>query len=224
MALNRGQIIDEGLVQAGRKDLKSNARLWLNLFLDKIYRTQDFEWLVKVSAPKAITDGQTLPGDYRAMKTATLYNNGVRANEIVFVTRDHFENLLRGGATATGAPRYGTVDELNNKVYFYPAPNGNYQWGFLYFHIPTIPDSTDTSADLDEPVWRLHDDVLVKAIQLKALYYNDDQRYQAEVAELMKEIEVAKMNSGDRRGGSSRLKFGKTFRNRFGPPGGRGGF
>ena len=213
MALTRAQIIGEALSQVGRTDLTSNARLWLNLFLEKIYKNQDFDWLVKDSGLVALTDGGAVPSNYWKMKSAALYSDTAKQNEVLTVFADEWASLQ--GLNASGSPTKVWVDELNRVFNFYPTPSESYNWRYFYYHTPTLPTHTDGTGDSASPVWGLNDDILIRAVQLKALYYNDDKRYSEAIQELMMEIQAAKLNSADFRAGHSKLRLGKSFRRRF---------
>lgn len=214
MALTRLQIINEGLSQAGRTDLTSNGRLWLNLFLEKIYKTQDFEWLSKLSTGLTLTHGGAVPSDYRNMRDSVLKYNGEAIGWVTSITVEEYMSLLRGGA-AEGPPRKVFINKQAGTFNFWPEPSLSYTWDLAYYYIPTLPTHTDSSGDAANPTWGLQDEILIRAVELKALYYKDDERYDKEEQILMREIMEGKLNSIDRRGGSSKLKLGKSFRRRF---------
>lgn len=214
MALTRSQIIAEALSQIGRADLTSNGRLWLNLFLEKIYKTQDWSWLLKDAGVLSLVDGGAVPSDYWKLKNGFVLDNGSVVGNITSVGNDHWATLISKGS-ATGTPLYVYINEDTKTFSFWPTPNKTYTWHPFYYYLPTLPTHTDNSGDASSPKWGLHDDVLIRAVQLKALYYNDDKRYNQEIQEVMKEIVDAKMNSGDFRAGRNKLKLGKSFRRRF---------
>ncbi len=81
--------------------------------------------------------------------------------------------------------------------------------------MPTLPTHTTSAGDSLIPKWELNDEILIRAVMMKALYYNDDKRYNDSVQELMKEILEAKMNSAEFRAGRSKIRLGKSFRRRF---------
>lgn len=216
MSLTRGQIIAEGLSQVGRSDLTSNARLWLNLFLEKVYKTYDWEWLVKDNGVAAITDGGSFPVDYWKFKTANLLDGTTEGFicELDTLTADQYAFRLRGGSVS-GTPREVFLNLDARSFHLWPTPNLSFKWRLFYYYLPTIPTHTNGSGDGNTPKWGLHDDILIRAIQLKATYYNDDTRYASEEKALFEEIAAGRMNSHDKRGGTNRLKFGKSFRKRF---------
>ncbi len=212
--LTRIQIINEGLAQVGRSDLTSNARLWLNLFLEKVYLVQDWSWLLKITQT-ALSSPMAVFSDYRGFKGGNLILNGVFQGEITHVWYDEWQAFERGGTTA-GNPKYVWVDETNNQFNFWPTPTLNYTFECSYYWTPTLPDPTTNGGDSLIPLWpNLPNDVLIEAIKQKALYYKDDERYQASEKSLMDQIMQAKFNSIDRRGGASKMTMGKSYRRRF---------
>lgn len=216
MALTRSQIIAEALSQIGRTDLTSNARLWLNLFLEKVYKTQDWAWLVKDGGTLSLTDGGSVPSDYWKLKGGNVFNsNGDYVGQVRQVTADEWIQLKQSKATSSGTPIYLYVDEDARTFNLWPTPDTTYTWNPFYYYLPTLPTHSDNTGDAATPKWGLNDEVLIRAVQLKALYYNDDQRYKDEEQILITELVQAKMNSGDFKAGSHKLKLGKSFRNRF---------
>jgi hypothetical protein len=215
--LTRIQIINEGLDRAGRPDLLSQGRLWLNLFLDKIYQNQDYHWLVKSSGSLSATQDSALPTDYRAAVSATFGDPGQeKPIDILWDAAefDNRKNLLQSGAV--DIPQFVYIDQVTKTVKFLPPALGGKTWNLQYYHVPTIPTHLNSSGDNQVPVWGAPMSILTDAIFQKALEYNDDQRQGPAFQTLQGEIIENKKNNHDRRAGKSRLKMGKSFRNRFG--------
>lgn len=221
LALTRLQIMNEGLGKAGRPDLLSEARLWLNLFLEAQYLNQDYEWLVKRIDSRAMVEGDTLPSDYVRMKNLTVTPQRL---PMQLVEEDQYENLLRGyvnvSASNYGTPRYAYIDQNLALIHFVPVPFPAgpsqlvYNYGYYYF--PSLPEVADNAHDSDVPKWGLSNDILVQEIYTKALNWNDDERYGPEKEDVKKMLNDSKMNSRDLRAGSPRFKLGKCHRgNRF---------
>ena len=214
--LTRGQIIQEGLSQAGRPDLVSNGRLWLNLFLDRIYHNQDFHWLKKSSSGLSATQGSSLPTDYRAGISATFGEEGNVSQLTVLWDSAEFDarrNLL--GTQTTDRPTFIFIDEVAKTVQFLPKPESGGVWNLHYYYLPELPDHTDPGFDDDVPLWRANFQILVDEIKAKALEFNDDERQGQAAAGVNAGISENKINNHDRRAGRSRIKLGKQFRNRF---------
>jgi hypothetical protein len=215
MALTRRQIIDEGLSQAGRTDLVSNARLWLNIFLEKMYRTQDFHWMVKSSDGLAISQGMSVPSDYLRAKTATVTVAGAKT-DILEVSKEEYDSMNRSSTAVTGVPTHFYPNHDEGKFYFYPSPSSSVTALNLgYYYLPTISTHTDSSGDAVSPKWGEDVDVLIQYIKAMAMEYNDDPRAKDAEAKTMALLSQSKVNSYDKRAGFNRLKMGKSFRKRF---------
>jgi hypothetical protein len=223
MSLTRGQIITTGLAQANRPDLVSNARLWLNIFLERCYRDQDFEWLLKEIDNRSCVEGDTLPSDYRAMKVITATTNRL---PIKIIQADEYEWVRRGvnfsqlTSNQFGTPVYAYLDLANQLIHFWPLPpvGGNaIVYNYFYYFIPTLPDPTTSGGDSSVPVWGpLSYQVLIQEIYARALEYQDDTRAAKELERGQQMLDETKRNSRDLRAGSPRFKLGKCHvRSRF---------
>jgi hypothetical protein len=193
------------------------ARLWLNLFLDKIYQNQDYHWLVKEVTGLSASQGVALPNDYRAAVSISFGDLGnERPIEILWDAAEFNarKNLLQAGMA--DIPQYAYIDQVSKTVRFLPPAVGGKTWSLQYYHIPDIPDHKEAAGDDHIPFWDAPVSILTDAIFQKALEYNDDQRQGPAKAELQGEIIENKKNNHDRRAGKSRMKMGKSFRNRFG--------
>lgn len=219
LQLTRLQIITEGLSRAARPDLTSNGRLWLNLFLEKQYLNQDHEWLVKEVSNRIMVNGDTLPADYVRMKTMTVTSNRIPMRVI---EADEYEWLRRAygtpGQLSTGNPNVAYIDEVNNVIYFVPLPSTVIipVYNYFYYFFPTLPDPTTSAGDSEVPAWGLSNDILIEEIYVRALNWNDDERYEREKENVKVLLNESKMNSRDLRAGSPRFKLGKCHvRKRF---------
>lgn len=217
LSLTRAQIIAQGLALAGRPDLTSDARLWLNLFLEKMYMTQDFDWLVKTGSGLSVTNGVAFPTDYRAGKSGIInYANGSTAPVTVLARADEYDmHKISIGPTTEGQPEFVYANHDERKFYFLPAPDQVYTWDLKYFYIPTLPDHTDSGTDTQTVKWGLPATILIDHIKARAFEYNDDQRQEGANVQVMNDVTLAKMNNHDKRAGSTRMPMGKRFRGRF---------
>lgn len=217
LALTRLEIITAGLSIAGRPDLTSDARLWLNLFLEQQYMNQDWAWLVKTAAGLSVTNGVSFPTDYRAGKSGVLVGPNGSQSPIEVIDRpevyDHARMSL--DTTTAGQPSLIYANHDLRKFYFLPPPDQTYTWELKYYYIPELPEATDTGADEDTVKWGLPAQILIDHIKMRAYEYNDDQRYGPTKQEIMGDIGAAKVNNHDRRAGPSRLPMGKRFNKRF---------
>jgi hypothetical protein len=222
----RIDIITEGLAQAGRTDLTSNARKWLNLFLYKIYTNWDWPFLRRYSGVIPLSQNLpyiTSPGAYRKFSSSpTLYVSQpnptfpyVAQRELPTMGSDEYAAVLRIGNVSPSQPRKVYPDEDLRQFVFWPAPDQQYYWDFYYFYVPTLPTDADSTGDTLVPLWPFSQEILIKAIQYKAQYFNDSDSYEKEEASIMKELQEVKFNSFNTEGGSNKIKLGKSFRRRY---------
>lgn len=220
LELTRGEIITEALSQAGRPDLISNGRLWLNLFLEDQYTNQDWPWLIKTALGQAVVQGGAIPTDYRSAVSATVGRTVTNQQRLDLIKAAQFNELEGRGTQIGGTPEFVWIDRLTRTANFYPLPSASVQeplvWNLRYYHIPDIPASNDTTADNKEPLWEPNKHILIQAVYVKALEYNDDVRFDKELERLTGMLQNHKMNSHDLRAGKNRLTFGKGFRPRRG--------
>lgn len=210
--MTRRQILDAGLELAGRKDLLSQGRTWLNLFLERQYMTYDWPWLIKTSADLPVSEGQALPDDYLRMKSLVLIDNG-QETPLETITADQFDDVRRQ-EDQVGNPIMVYLDQSDKTIHYWPLPIRPFTYRLRYFYMPELLDLSVTD-DNSEPTWGEMDDILVHAIYVRALQHLDDARYGNESQALMAMLSEAKMNSVDRRAGKSKIPFGKSFTNRF---------
>ena len=220
LELTRGQIITQGLSKAGRPDLVTDARLWLNLFLEEMYFNQDFNWLVKTLGSIPAIDGYSLPSDYRAAKSILIDDNG-NLREINVVTNaaewDSLRRSLRN--VFSSVPENIYIDHDLRQMFFLPQPKTPVSMEFKYYYMPVIPTHTIAANDLETVKWGLPTSILTDYIKTQAMEYNDDQRQFNNMKLIDKKVTEGKMNNHDRRGGRSTLPLGKSFKRRFGPSG-----
>lgn len=211
LQLTRGDIIMEGLSLAGRPDLLSDARLWLNLFLEKIYFNQDFDWLIKSETGLAATQGVAFPSDYRAARSAWLNNIELK----VLSNPTDYDVKRKSLGSAQGNPQFVYADHDIRQFFFLPLPNPGLTWDLRYYYLPALPDHTDPTTDLLVPKWGLPMEILVDLVKSRAMEYDDDNRQGQARASVYEEIISSKLNNHDRRGGPSRIPMGKRFSKRF---------
>lgn len=217
LVLTRLEIIEEGLNIAGRPDLLSSARLWLNLFLEQQYMNQDWAWLVKTAAGLGVTDGVSFPTDYRAGKSGVLVSPTGTQSAIDVIDRPEVYDSARMSldTSTAGQPSLVYANHDLRKFYFLPPPDQSYTWELKYYYIPELPDSSDDAADEDTVKWGLPMQILIDHIKMRAYEYNDDQRYGPTKQEIQGDIGAAKANNHDRRAGPSRIQMGRRFGKRF---------
>lgn len=177
LQLSRAKIIELGLSLAGRPDLVSEARYWLNMFLEEQYMNQDYEWLVKWKGSMSIEDGMDAPLDYRAGKSALLRDTNGELTYIQAINQQEQWDQLRAQlGTVTGAPQYFFMNPNDRKMYFLPSPDAGYSMDLKYFQIPCLPDIDPDDEDADDeetPKWGLPFSILIDHIKARAQEYND---------------------------------------------------
>jgi len=207
------QIIQEALNRANRGDLLSEARLWLNLFLKSQYRNQDWPFALKeVTLP--IVQGAAIPSDYARARDAKILDGATNQVPILFLTPEQYDAALRSGYSSS-IPLKCYVDQYARTFHWVPPPNQTYSFILRYYFMPVLPDSYSPVGDLDVPLWTADVEVLIQAVYVRALQYDEDNRYDKEDAKLVKMIVDAKMNLPDFRAGTNRIKLGKNFRRRL---------
>jgi hypothetical protein len=190
--------------------------MWLNLYLEKIYYSQDFDWLVKSVVGLQTVNGVAFPADYRAAKSAVIATPVGTTQVIQVLSRpDEYDEKSTIFQGAVGQPIYVYGDHDLREFLFLPAPNQVYTWDLKYYYIPPLPDWTDAGTDSDTVKWGMPTSILVDHIKSRAFEYNDDDRQQTSKQEVMGELAQSKMNNHDRRAGPSRLPLGKRFIRRF---------
>jgi hypothetical protein len=210
--LTRGQIITEALETAGRPDLVSNARLWLNLFLEEFYMNQDVEWLQK-SVELPVTGAVNFPDDYRGARSAIILRGS--SEFIVPISSDVVQyDLLRKYNSAEGVPSFIYADHDLRQFLFVPMPSEAMTLKLKYYYLPEIPDHTDVETDSEIPKWEMPGAILIEHIKGMAHEYNDDERQQVSEQKVMNKISLAKMNNRDARAGTTKFPMGKSFRKR----------
>lgn len=214
LELSRGDIITEGLSLAGRPDLLENARLWFALFLEEFYYNQDFDWLVQ-NAELTLSDGMSMPTDYRAAKSAKVTTSSGSSYPIRSIRDVEEYDAKRTNDGATGIPTEMYTDPKARKFYFLPAPEGSLTLELKYLYIPEISDPTVSALDTDIPTWELPKGILIDFIKAMAMEHNDDSRQNDAHAKVRAKIAEAKLNARDHRAGSSKMKMGKSFSKRF---------
>jgi hypothetical protein len=217
LALTRGQIIANGLDIAGRPDLTSQARLWLNLFLERLYFNEDFDWLVKSTTGIVVSDGTPVPSDYRASKAATIVqaSTGSMTEIQVMANRADYENRKVSYGSSSGCAKYAYVNHDLRQFFYLPSPIAGYTMNLDYYYIPALPDYTDPAQDSLIPKWGLPFEILMDHIKARAMEFNDDARQDNAATAVNNSITQGKFNNQDKRAGSSRFPMGKRFRNRF---------
>ena len=163
-----------------------------------------------------VIEGSSLPADYlRARDGSLLY--GTQKIPVFFLTPEQYDAATRAGASPS-VPNRVYVDENARTFNWVPVPAGTYTLSLRYYYMPAMPDPYTPIGDSDVPLWQTDVEILIQAVYVRALQYDDDARYDKEEDKLYGRegmIARAKMNNADFRAGSSKIKLGKSFRRRL---------
>lgn len=186
------------------------------MFLEEFYYSQDVDWLVKSLTAQAVSQGMSMPSDYRAAKSVILYQNNSPYEIQILNDSAQYDSIRAGiGDSTTGVPVIGYANHNDSKFYFAPSPSSDITMDLYYYQFPSIPDPDTAGEDSSVPTWGMPYSILIDMIKARAMEYNDDARQDAANQMVMGKIAQAKLNNRDNRAGSSRMKMGKRFRKRF---------
>lgn len=163
-----------------------------------------------------VIQGSTIPTDYlRARDGSLLY--GTQKIPVFFMTPEQYDEATRAHVT-TAVPNKVYVDEYARTFTWVPTPAQVYTLSLRYYFMPDMPDPYTPIGDSEIPLWQTDVEILIQAVYIRALQYDDDARYDKEYDKLYGMegmIAKAKMNNADFRAGSSKIKLGKSFRRRL---------
>lgn len=176
-ARTANEIISDALKQVGNETLTSEAQTWLANFLDRLY--EDYRWpFQEKSASGTVTEGSTsvnLPSDFLDFWD----RNGLRLEDedgnlsrVVPRQADEFDLLVQ--PNDEGLPEIALVNLADMTWQPYPTPDKTYTWRLRYKYKPT------RISDFDAVVTFPNDELLTQAVFVKALQFEDDDRYATE--------------------------------------------
>lgn len=160
-----------------------------------------------------VIQGSTIPTDYLRARDATLIQ-GSQRRPVLLLTPEQFDQDRRNGYNVS-IPVKVYVDQYARTFTWIPAPAEVYTLSLRYYFMPELPDPYTPIGDDDEPLWATDDEILIQAVYVRALQYDDDSRYDKESERLMMMIRDARTNNPDFRAGTSRIKLAKSFRRRL---------
>jgi hypothetical protein len=178
------QIISDALKQLGNETLTSEAQVWLNNFLDRLY--EDYRWpFQEKTATGTVTEGQTsvdLPSDFLDFWD----RNGLRLEDedgnlsrVLPRQADEFDLVVQ--PNDQGQPEIALVDLAALTWQPYPTPDKTYTWILRYKYKPA------RITDFGQVITFSNDELLTQAVFVKGLQFEDDDRYvpESQVLELM---------------------------------------
>lgn len=187
MALTRIGIINLALDQAGLdSSFQTKARNWMNVITTQLSFETRYKFYNKYMTPDTpFVPGQskyTLPTDYQRSDTIYLINSdGSRGNEIFLVEPYRFDATTY---YLNGLPNTAMIDLEGGKIVFNntPTSTNNSLFRFRYFRKPAVL-STDNTDDAVIPDFESQD-VLIQELIKMAFFHQDDDRYQAQKAQV----------------------------------------
>lgn len=189
-ARTANQIISDALKQAGNETISSEAQIWLNNFLDRMYEDLRWPFQEETSTGSLAQSASTanLPSDFIDFWD----RNGLRledddGNFVVVVPRpaDMFDTLV--DPSTEGTPEIALVNFADLVWSPYPRPNQAYTWHLRYKKKPARVSNFDATISPFS-----NDELLTQAVFVKALQFEDDDRYVQEAAILEKMIKMYK--------------------------------
>jgi hypothetical protein len=172
------EIISDALKLLGNETLTTEAQVWLNNILARLY--EDHRWpFQEKTATGTVTPGSTaiaLPADF-----ADFWDrNGLRLQDssgnlfrVLPLQADDFDLMYQPGES--GRPEFARVDLAEMEWQPSPIPDAIYTWILRYKK--AFVEITDFSAAIDFP----NDMLLTQAVFVRGLQFEDDDRYPAEL-------------------------------------------
>ncbi len=200
-ALTRGEIVAAALQLAGQPILTTQAGIWLNAFLNKVYSRWNWPFLLEsasgISLPAGSAgvlvgagSGGITAGVVKVTKAA-IAEPGTDKDATPLALRGHMDLLPNDdpawSRSATGRPWGLLVDATPQVVGQWklaPLPQADKAYLLVVKYQPIIAPLT---SDLQIPLYP-SDETLVQAVYSKALRYNQDERWLQEAAALQNMI------------------------------------
>jgi hypothetical protein len=187
-ALTSTVIVSQALGRLGNDSLTVEAGIWLLNALDRLY--EDFQWpFLETTATGALTEGQSsvnLPADF---------DSPVSHNSFLVIDEDNvyhaldfntaYEQDLLVNPALDGPPQKAIVNLDDMTWRPYPLPEKAYTWQVRY---KKKISRSDVEFTPDFP----NDDILIQAVYVRGLQYEDDDRFVAENTELAKMVALYK--------------------------------
>ena len=187
-ALTSTVIVSQALGRLGNDSLTVEAGIWLLNALDRLY--EDFQWpFLEVTATGTLTIGGTsvaLPTDFDSpvsMNSLVLIDSNSNYHSLVFNTG--FDQDMIAKPSLEGEPRYAILDIVNQTWRPYPISTQAYSWQLRYKKQIARPTEPFT------PTFP-NDDILIQAVYVRGLQYEDDDSFFNENKELQRMIALYK--------------------------------
>jgi hypothetical protein len=206
-ALTSTTIIDQALGRLGNDSLTVEAGIWLLNALDRLY--EDFQWpFLETTATGALTEGQSsvnLPADFDSPVSHNSFGvideNGIH-HALSFNTGFDQDQLVNPDLDGTPERAFVNLDAMTWRPY--PLPNKAYTWQVRYKKKIARSDVAFTP---DFP----NDDILIQAVYVRGLQYEDDDRFAAENTELQRMVALYKRKFNLQAQKSQRVLLSRKF-------------
>lgn len=183
-SLTRNQLVDLALATVGNTTLTAEAYTWLNNIVDRFCLDYKFSFLEKLKTGTLAANASSvgLPSDFGDVWDRHSFvltdSNGGRIQPEIFSPEDY--DLL-ASTTTTGTPSLVVFDLKALTWTVWPVPAVSYTYSLRYRYKPARI-STDVVVEFP------NDDLLVQALIIKGLQYEDDERYTTELVILQNMI------------------------------------
>lgn len=207
-ALTSTVIISQALGRLGNDSLTVEAGIWLLNALDRLY--EDFAWpFLETTATGSLIVGQssvTLPADFDSPVSHNSFgiidSNGIHST---LSFNSGFDQDSLADPTLEGTPDSALINLDTMTWRPYPLPGQVYTWQIRYKKKITRPSIEFTP---DFP----NDDVLIQAVYVRGLQYEDDDRFGTENQELQRMIAIYKRKFNLQPQKGQRVQFSRKFR------------
>jgi hypothetical protein len=207
-ALTSTVIIDQALGRLGNDSLVVEADIWLLNALDRLY--EDFQWpfLETLATGSLVVDQSSvnLPADFDspvAHDSFVLISSTGGYHALEFNTS--YDQDLLASPTRSGEPKRALINLDTMTWRPYPLPSQTYTWQVRYKKKITRSDVEFTP---DFP----NDDILIQAVYVRGLQYEDDDRFVNENKELQRMVSMYKRKFNLQAQKSQRVQLSRRFR------------
>lgn len=187
-ALTSTQIVSQALGRLGNDSLTTEAGIWLNNALDRLY--EDFAWpFLETTATGTLTIGASsvnLPADFDSPishNSLVLIDENSNFHSLTFNTG--FDQDMIAKPSLEGQPISAILNTDTMTWRPYPLSTQAYTWQLRYKKKITRGTEPFTP---DFP----NDDILIQAVYVRGLQHEDDDRFAAENTELQRMIAIYK--------------------------------
>jgi hypothetical protein len=207
-ALTSTVIVDQALGRLGNDSLTVEAGIWLLNALDRLY--EDFSWpFLETTATGSLTIGQSsvnLPSDFDSPIShnsfSVIDSDGIHF-PLSFNTGFDQDNIPNPSLDGTPDSALINLDTMTWRPY--PLPSQAFTWQVRYKKKIARSDVEFTP---DFP----NDEILIQAVYVRGLQYEDDDRFGAENTELQRMVAMYKRKFNLQPQKQQRVQFSRKFR------------